>query len=123
MHRLMKQDLCRQMAESAKWVCKRMCRAMQRIEDCIQWDEGLVADYAVSSAWCEFNVSAIMNALNLNGCRAMVVSDILSFLGMHQKSFMWFGYTNVFCGGGGHLMTRTDDGKATAPSISKVHWM
>lgn len=116
-------DICGDVGRARDWAQECMRQPMTKIESLLLWDEMQMAEYAVAAAWCEFNEHAIMNAMNLNACRAVVISDILTFLGSHQSTFTWYGFINVFCGGAGHFLAKPVEGKTdyVGPSVTKAN--
>ena len=103
--------------EACDFFTMKMSDEMKILEQGLLFDEMQMAEIVNCAAWCNFNEYARMNALNLNGARAIVTSDVLTFLGIHQKTWVWMGYTNIFTGGAGHMRALTEDSHGRVPTV------
>ena len=113
-------NICASMLQSSHYFANQMDAVMKDAEQAILCDEQQRTEFYLASAWMFMNQTAKMNALNLNGTKAVAVSDVLTFFGMHQKTWTWMGYTNIFIGGGGHMRALTEESHGRVQSIYLV---
>jgi hypothetical protein len=100
---LKKRDIPSKIGDSLQLAGARMPEAMRTLEQKILFDEEMTVLYEILASMCLLNESAKLNPLNLSALFALVVSDVLSFLGAHQKTWIYKQFTVIVVGGNGHL--------------------
>lgn len=103
---LVKQNLCGGVADSLQFVSGRMTEERRALEQRILPFEEMVAMYEFQSAVMVYNESAKLNALNLSAYFALLVSDVLTFMGTHHSTWIFKQFTVWTLGGNGHLRSK-----------------
>lgn len=100
---LKKRDMPQKIGEGLEYAASRMPEAMRDLEQKLLCDEEMQTLYEIMASMCLLNESARLNALNLSALFALVISDMVSFLGAHQTTWIYKQFTVIVVGGNGHL--------------------
>ena len=103
---LVKRNLPGCVSDALMFASDRMAVDRRALEQRILPFDEMVAMYELQSAVMVFNESAKLNALNLSAYFALIVSDVLTFLGTHHATWIFKQFTVWTLGGNGHLRSK-----------------
>ena len=101
--KLVKKGLVDNIRDGLRECSSQMTPSMKAIEQRVLYDEGFQATVELYSGILLLNQYAKLNAVNLTAFLAFLVSDSLTFLGIHNATWIFKQFTNWIIGGGGHL--------------------
>jgi hypothetical protein len=104
--------LCENVSLALDWSTADLADESYSSMQCFLHDEVASAWFSVNAAMCRFNRTGKANPLNLTLIWAMMCSDVLTFLGLHNESWCWKLFPVMVASGMGHLCALTEDGHA-----------
>jgi hypothetical protein len=99
-------------AAALKWASEGLTTDAAQSMQSLAHDEVSNTWSRLNAAMCFLNKTGKANALNLSSIWAMLCSDVLTFLGMHNESWRWVMFPILIAPGMGHLLAQTEDGHA-----------
>ena len=105
--------ICRNVSDALAWTTSDLADESIHNMQMLMHEETAFAWFNLNAGLCRLNQTAKANPLNLSLVWAVLCSDVLTHLGLHNETWRWIMYPIMVVAGMGHLRARSEGAHTT----------